>query len=100
MKKLELGSMKGFSAFNLGTGQGYSVFDVVNAFSKVSGRKITFEMAPRRDGDIAVTYASSEKAEKDLGWKAKRGLTEMCESTWFWQKNNPTGYATSSDAKV
>jgi UDP-glucose 4-epimerase len=93
LNKLQSSSTKGYIAYNLGTGQGYSVLDMVKGFSKVSGVNIAYEMAPRRAGDIATCYASTEKAEKELGWKAKRGLTEMCETAWFWQKNNPKGFA-------
>ena len=85
--------IKGFAVYNLGTGCGYSVLDMVNNFSKASGREVAYEIAPRRAGDIASCFASTEKAEKELGWKAKKGLKEMCEDTWRWQKNNPNGFA-------
>lgn len=97
LAKLGSGAMRGFNVYNLGTGQGYSVLDMVANFSIACGRDIPYEIAPRRAGDIAECYASTAKAEKDLGWKAKRGLKEMCESTWKWQKNNPKGFASISN---
>lgn len=93
LDKLGSGAVKGFAVYNLGTGCGYSVLDMVNNFSKASGRDVPYEIAPRRPGDIASCYASTDKAEKELGWKAKKGLKEMCEDTWRWQKNNPNGFA-------
>ncbi len=77
---------------NLGTGTGYSVLDVVQAFEKASGRKIAYEIAPRRTGDIAVCYADATKAKESLGWEAKYDIAKMCEDSWRWQKNNPMGY--------
>ena len=82
----------GVNIYNLGTGKGYSVLEIVNAFEKASGIKINYKFAPRRDGDIAVCYADAEKAKKELGWTAQRNLDKMCEDTWRWQKNNPNGY--------
>lgn len=82
----------GVNIYNLGTGIGYSVFDLVTAFEKASGRKINYKIAPRRDGDIAICYADATKAREQLGWVAKRNLDKMCEDTWRWQKNNPNGY--------
>lgn len=93
LNKLGEGGVSGFAVYNLGTGSGYSVLDIVKAFSKACGRDIPYEIAPRRDGDIAACYASTEKAEKELGWKAQKGLNEMCEDSWRWQKNNPQGFA-------
>lgn len=93
LDKLGSGSVKGFEVYNLGTGQGYSVLDMVRNFSKACGRDIPYEFGPRREGDIASCYASTEKAEKELGWKAKKGLKEMCEDAWRWQKTNPQGFA-------
>lgn len=87
------GDLKGFNVFNLGTGVGYSVLDMMKNFSAASGCDIPYEFVPRREGDIASCYASTEKAEKELGWKARKGLKEMCEDTWRWQKNNPQGFA-------
>lgn len=84
---------RGFYVYNLGTGVGYSVLDMVNNFAKACGHDIPYEFAARRAGDIATCYASTEKAAKELGWTAKLGLKEMCEDTWRWQKNNPNGFA-------
>lgn len=77
---------------NLGTGRGYSVLDVVRAFERVSGRKIPHVLAARRPGDIAACYADPTRAERELGWKAVRGLDEMCADAWRWQCGNPQGY--------
>ncbi len=85
-------SAKGVNIYNLGTGVGYSVLDIVNAFEKASGVKIPYVIADRRPGDIATCYSDPSKALKELGWKAERGIEEMCEDTWRWQKNNPDGY--------
>lgn len=93
LDKFGSGGIEGFAVYNLGTGCGYSVLDMVSNFSKASGREVAYEIAPRRPGDIASCYASTEKAEKELGWKAKKGLKEMCEDTWRWQKSNPNGFA-------
>ena len=80
---------------NLGTGVGYSVLDVVNAFVKVSGKSIPYEFLPRRAGDVAINYADASKALSLLGWKATRNLETMCGDAWKWQSNNPNGYATT-----
>ena len=80
------------SIYNLGTGKGYSVLEMIQAFEKASGKKIPYTIAPRRPGDIAECWASPLKAEKELGWKASRGIDEMCADAWNWQKNNPMGY--------
>lgn len=93
LDKLSAGSVSGFVAYNLGTGSGYSVLEIVKAFSAASGQDIPYEIAPRRSGDIAACYASTAKAEKELGWKAQKGLREMCEDSWRWQKLNPQGFA-------
>lgn len=93
LDKLGAGAISGFTVYNLGTGCGYSVLDMVNNFAKASGREVPFEIAPRRAGDIASCYASTDKASKELGWKAQKGLKEMCEDAWRWQKNNPNGFA-------
>lgn len=94
LDKLGSGGVNGFVVYNLGTGCGYSVLEMVKQFSVACGNEIPYEIAPRRPGDIAACYASTEKADKELGWKAKKGLKEMCEDTWRWQKNNPQGFAT------
>ena len=82
----------GLDVINLGTGQGYSVLDMVKAFSRACGKEIPYEIKPRREGDIAMCYADPSKAARVLGWKAERGLDEMCEDTWRWQSQNPGGY--------
>ncbi len=83
---------KGMFIYNLGTGVGYSVLDVVKAFEKASGKKIPYEIKPRRAGDIAVCYSDPSKALKELGWKAECSIEEMCEDSWRWQSKNPNGY--------
>ena len=83
---------EGLFIYNLGTGKGYSVLDVVKAFEKASGVNIPYKIGPRRDGDIATCYSDPSKAEKELGWKAQRDIEEMCEDSWRWQKQNPNGY--------
>lgn len=82
----------GVSTFNLGTGRGYSVLEVVSAFERASKRKVPFQIVGRRQGDIALCYADPSKANAVLGWVAKRGIEEMCLDTWRWQSNNPEGY--------
>ncbi len=82
----------GLFIYNLGTGTGYSVLDVVNAFIKASGVDVPYKIGPRRAGDIATCYSDPSKAEKELGWKAERGIEEMCEDSWRWQSQNPSGY--------
>lgn len=78
--------------YNLGTGKGYSVLEVIQAFSKAAGKDIPYAIKPRRAGDIAECYADSSLAERELGWKAERTLDEMCEDSLRWQLNNPDGY--------
>ena len=82
----------GVKIYNLGTGIGYSVLEVIEAFRKATGKEIPYVIGPRRAGDIATCYAATDKAEKELGWKAQRGLDEMCEDAWRWQSMNPDGY--------
>ena len=86
-------SHRGESVFNLGTGVGYSVLDMIKAFERVSGRKIPYEIVARRPGDIATVYASPDKSAKLLGWKAQYTLEDMCRDTWRWQSENPMGFA-------
>lgn len=88
----KLKTNSGLVTYNLGTGKGYSVLQVVEAFSKASGRKIPYKIAPRRPGDIATCYADPKKANEDLGWKAEKEIEEMCEDSWRWQSKNPKGY--------
>lgn len=83
----------GCKAYNLGTGQGYSVLEIINAFEKVSGRRINYKIAPRRAGDLAECFANPELALKELGWKAEKNLLDMVADTWNWQTKNPQGYA-------
>ncbi len=83
---------EGLSVYNLGTGQGYSVLDIVKNFEEAAGVSIPYEIKPRRAGDIATCYADPAKAFKELGWKAERGIREMCEDSWRWQSGNPNGY--------
>lgn len=88
----KLGENPGVVAYNLGTGVGYSVLDIIHAFEKACGKKIPCRITARRPGDIAVCYADATKAYQELGWKAVRNLDEMCEDSWRWQKNNPNGF--------
>ncbi len=83
---------KGTEIINLGTGQPYSVLDIVKTFEKVNTIQVPYEIGPRRGGDLPAVYADVSKAEKVLGWKAKRTLADMCRDSWNWQKNNPEGY--------
>ncbi len=87
-----LATRTGAHVWNLGTGQGYSVLDMVRAFEDASGKPVPYRIAPRRPGDIATCYADPTKAARELGWKAKRGLPEMMRDAWRWQKMNPNGY--------
>jgi len=78
--------------YNLGTGTGYSVLDVINAFEEANNLKINYVFKERRAGDVPACYADPSKAQRELGWVAKRGIKEMCQDSWRWQKNNPEGY--------
>ncbi len=82
----------GVQTYNLGTGRGYSVLELISAFEKASGKKVPYRVTGRRPGDIAMCYADPLLAESELGWRAVRGIDEMCNSAWKWQKNNPQGY--------
>ncbi|MCZ0756852.1 UDP-glucose 4-epimerase GalE [Geobacillus zalihae] len=82
----------GVDAYNLGTGKGYSVLEIVSAFEKASGVKIPYKIVGRRPGDVAICYADPTKAKEELGWVAERGIEEMCADSWRWQSNNPNGY--------
>ena len=90
LKKLETGC--GLFIVNLGTGNGYSVLDVLHAYEKACGKTLPYAVAPRRDGDIAECYAEPCKAREEMGWEAKLGIEEMCASSWKWQSGNPNGY--------
>ena len=85
-------SHTGVEVFNLGTGTGYSVLDMVHAFSRACGKDIPYRIAPRRSGDIAACYADVTKAKEVLGWSARLGIDDMCRSAWNWQSRNPNGY--------
>lgn len=87
-----LSSTPDVNIYNLGTGNGYSVLDIVKAFEQASGQKVNYKIVPRRDGDLATCYSDPSKAERELGWKAERGLLEMCEDSWRWQSMNPNGF--------
>jgi len=82
----------GVAVFNLGTGQGYSVLEMVHAFSEAAGKEIPYRIVDRRPGDIAVCYADASKAKEQMGWQAERGIQEMCEDSWRFQVTNPDGY--------
>ncbi|NMA65020.1 MAG: UDP-glucose 4-epimerase GalE [Clostridiaceae bacterium] len=93
LKALEkLNTNPGVVTYNLGTGRGYSVLEMIRAFKKVTGRNIPYKVVERRPGDVAKCYADARKAEKEISWTAEKGLEEMCEDSWRWQVNNPTGY--------
>ena len=82
----------GFKIYNLGTGKGYSVLDIVKNFEAAIGMKVPYVIKDRRPGDIATCYCDPGKAAKELDWKAENGIKEMCEDSWRWQKKNPNGY--------
>lgn len=90
-RRLSPGS--GVSIYNLGTGTGYSVLDVLHAYEKACGRELSYVICPRRAGDVAVCYCDASKAKRELGWEAEKGLDEMCADSWRWQSMNPNGYA-------
>lgn len=93
LKALEkLKTNPGLVTYNLGTGKGYSVLDIVKAFSEASGREIPYKITARRPGDVAIYYSDPSKANEELGWKAEKGIKEMCEDSWRWQSQNPKGY--------
>ena len=85
-------SSKGVHIYNLGTGTGYSVLDVVKAYEKACGKSIPYQIRPRRAGDIATCYCDASRAKEELGWTAERGIEEMCADSWKWQSMNPNGY--------
>lgn len=88
----KLSEKPGIAAYNLGTGSGYSVLEMINAFEKASGKKIPYEIVARRPGDVASCYADPARAKRELGWSAERGVEEMCADAWRWQSANPNGY--------
>ena len=83
---------KGVEIFNLGTGTPYSVLEIIDAFERNNGVKIPYEIGERREGDLPEFWANADKAEKVLGWEAKRSLDDICRDSWNWQKKNPNGY--------
>ena len=89
---LERCTESGVHIYNLGTGRGYSVLEMIHAFEKACGKTLPYKIAPRRDGDVAACYACPDKAKNELGWEAKFGIEEMCASQWKWQSSNPMGY--------
>ena len=89
----KISDIEGVLTVNLGTGNGYSVLDMVKSFEKASGKSVAYKIAPRRSGDIASCFADPAYALETLGWKAIRGIDEMCEDAWRWQSNNPNGYS-------
>lgn len=86
----------GVEAYNLGTGRGYSVLEMVAAFEGVTGKRIPYRVVNRRPGDIGICYADATKAQRELGWVAEKGMEEMCSDAWHWQSNNPNGYQEES----
>lgn len=88
----KLGQHPGLKIYNLGTGRGYSVLELIHAFERASGQKIPYEITQRRLGDVSICYAAPKKAEAELGWRAKYGIEEMCRDAWIWQYLNPKGY--------
>ena len=92
IEKLAAEPQLGLKVYNLGTGNGYSVLQIVKAFEKASKRSVPYVIKPRRPGDIGECWADPALALKELGWKAERGIEEMCEDAWRWQRKNPYGY--------
>lgn len=90
LKKLAPGS--GVSIYNLGTGNGYSVLDVLHAYERACGKELPYEILERRPGDIAESYCDAGKAWRELGWSAEKGIEEMCADSWKWQSMNPEEY--------
>ncbi|WP_100655944.1 UDP-glucose 4-epimerase GalE [Alteromonas flava] len=93
----KLADRAGLCTFNLGTGQGYSVLDMVKAFEQESGQSVPYKIVPRRSGDVALCYADPTLAERELKWSAKKGLVDMCRDSWRWQSQNPNGYKKSGE---
>lgn len=87
--------MEGWKAYNLGTGRGYSVLEMISAFKKASGQEITYGIVGRREGDIASSYADPTLARKELGWTATKDIYDMCKDAWNWQSKNPKGFQNS-----
>ncbi|RLC50777.1 MAG: UDP-glucose 4-epimerase GalE, partial [Candidatus Cloacimonadota bacterium] len=89
----QLNANCGLKIYNLGCGHGFSVLEVIDAFQEASGRNIPYEIVERRAGDIAVSYADSSLAKKELNWEAEKGIDEMCRDAWNWQQKNPKGFS-------
>jgi len=98
IEKIEKNPQLGLKVYNLGTGHGYSVLQVVKAFEKASGRPVPYRICPRRPGDIAECWADPALALRELGWKAERGIDEMCADAWRWQSQNPYGFNKPDEA--
>src|SRR5690625_7551007 len=95
MKALDrFGGKAGFEVYNLGTGKGYSVLEIVKTFERVTGVNIPYEITERRPGDAAACFADPAKAEKELNWRAEKSLADMCRDAWKWQQKHPNGYRT------
>ncbi|WP_088330215.1 UDP-glucose 4-epimerase GalE [Lacimicrobium sp. SS2-24] len=92
LKALEHLPGSGIKTYNLGTGQGFSVLQMIKAFERASGKSVPFKVVSRRPGDVASCYADASLAEKELGWRAEKGIQQMCTDTWRWQSQNPDGY--------
>ncbi len=92
LTRLTASSEGGVEIYNLGTGRGYSVLEMIHAFAEASGRTIPYEIVARRPGDVAALYADPRRAEAELGWRAEHDLRAMCRDTWNWQSRNPNGY--------
>jgi len=92
IKKIFDPNLVGVKIYNLGTGSGTSVLEMIKAFEEASGRKVPYEIVGRRAGDVSSAYAACKLAEKELGWKASRGLVDMCRDMWTWQSKNPMGF--------
>ena len=95
----KLSENPGVVTYNLGTGKGCSVLEIVAAFEKASGKKIPYELVGRRPGDVAACYADASLAKAELGWEAKLGIDEMCADSWKWQSLNPDGYLTAANSE-
>lgn len=95
-----ISNSSGVDVYNLGTGKGYSVFELLKEFERVTGETIPYLIAPRREGDVAVCFADVRKAKVKLGWEATKGIDSMCHDAWKWQRNNPNGYGLASMQKL
>jgi len=96
LQKLLKGDFQGIKAYNLGTGKGFSVLEMLHAFEKASGRKLAYRIVDRRAGDVASVYADASLAKAELNWEAEKGLEEMCADSWRWQVANPNGFSSDT----